>query len=993
VLSNMATKDINMSVRSDADLQAIQTSVAFKNISDAVEQYRRQFFLAFLALVAFSAVHVGLVVIANLYTMQTRVNQGQLTDASDSTRAVGTAMSVQTFDLGFIMSNMDGETQMEALNSLESASFVDNMDNYRQYTVTGFQLGGYKRSELKLYTSVGHILEYVRGKGLRVYTETGTENTCNCTRPESRRSLLKAAADLGEVSTLKIGDHVYTFTFDTYAGTQAMGNSWVSSALADSKGDETNSKVYTERNGIDGKVKAYDLKTGKMTLCIGSDARCIRNAMFEFGRGTDAAAISAAWMGVQGNRDLFKANLQSNVDAGITKGLYDLGKALLDMKPDQYESYKVMLEEDHAEREDAYTALLQGQTWVKTERDTGVNTAYHTISRERDVHVRAYNYVGSFYFMHDMAEHNTWTGATHTGTGLVGRGFACTNRNDYSDGNTGIAESLGKNEKGDPGKTCEATEAGGNMMGGYFFSSALGTYEAFLSLLPAKYCDIARNTNVDDLAALNIPAFFLYYLHGWGESAGALVELKTFLVKMQSQDLSRTGGKMIHGDLVLVAPDDNATPFGGRTWYRNSDFTGYHMDMIAWELPTFITDSTGLTAYANGLFGCSMGGAGSLSILMTYPDKYVGAVPFNAPTETNECISYGVCHLECLVDAYMCELVWTSPGVAYNPYVIVTAGNELSTTGYYQPFALGIAERTRVQEVAVGTCMNVGKGKITTVATGTGGRLHNSVRTEGKETVEQMLSSKWVYAPVTSTATPMFWLDPIWFTVVTQGFYPTHNIYTDDEDCVVIKSLLDRMPLWRLKSDVLDGGKFIFMSTDSNDEFGIAAMANRFVGELIKKYDPTTEDLTNNSFASNGSFYEDTFGLGGHTMSTRDFKTAVQFFSDVIANGITQSRDKDNQYTGEHTVNTLVSCPTYLKADEIVIEQQSTNAIINYSGLNRNCPDSRYVFNWGRWGTDGDKKIPTGGNPVDMVKYNNVKGLATESECKGDYIEESFPTS
>jgi hypothetical protein len=182
-----------MDVRNDVDLQAIQTSVAFKNISDAVEQYRRQFGLAFLALVAFSAIHVGLVVIANLYTMQTRVTDGALTSTSSAGAAtpVGTASVTKQYDLSYIMTNMDETSQVHALNHMKSISFVDKSDNYRQYTVTGFQLGGWKRSELKLYTAVGHVLEYVRGKGVRVFAESGsTSSGCNCTGTTSRRQML-----------------------------------------------------------------------------------------------------------------------------------------------------------------------------------------------------------------------------------------------------------------------------------------------------------------------------------------------------------------------------------------------------------------------------------------------------------------------------------------------------------------------------------------------------------------------------------------------------------------------------------------------------------------------------------------------------------------------------------------------------------------------------------------------------------------------------------
>jgi len=466
---------------------------------------------------------------------------------------------------------------------------------------------------------------------------------------------------------------------------------------------------------------------------------------------------------------------------------------------------------------------------------------------------------------------------------------------------------------------------------------------------------------------------------------------------------------MYHSDLVLIAPDDNGTPFGGRTWYRNSDFTGYHTDMIVFELPAFVTGSTGLTSYGNALFGCSMGGAGSLNILMTYPTEFVGAAPFNAPTEANSCIRYGTCHLECLVDAFMCELVWTSPGVAYNPFVLITSGSLLSSVGYYQPVALGIAEK--VKEDGMAGCMKESSAytcnHFACVMATNSGRLHNSFHSEGKLDKDQKAFSSslssFVYASDADIGKPagdMFWLDPIWFVVVTQGFMPTHNIYTDEErndNCATMYGLLNTMPTWRLDntpgilSTGSDGGLYIFMSTDTNDDedhgFGILEMAHRFVGLLIA------------DSSSQGSFYEDRYGSGGHTMSVRDFKTAIQFFSDVSRNGKNDgTTDKDGVTTyGVRAANAGIipaiagrifndGCPGYLLISEVNVVQQSAHAILNYMAKSdthvNECSSGRPTFDWGNWdcgGCDtenpGSQKFSYGDNPVDVDKF---KGKQTD---------------
>jgi predicted esterase len=197
-----------MEVRSDADLQAIQTSVAFKNISDAIEQYRRHFGVAFLALIAFSAIHVGLVVIANLYTLQTRVSHGVLTSTTDDSAPVATSSVVERYDLQYIMTNMNEVQQLKALRQLHEASFTDKAGNFRQYSVTGFQLGGWRRSDLKLFTSVGHVLHYNRGSGLRVLSENGTTSTGSNVTEHGRKLLQDASISNDAQSSTQLAQEV-----------------------------------------------------------------------------------------------------------------------------------------------------------------------------------------------------------------------------------------------------------------------------------------------------------------------------------------------------------------------------------------------------------------------------------------------------------------------------------------------------------------------------------------------------------------------------------------------------------------------------------------------------------------------------------------------------------------------------------------------------------------------------------------------------------------
>jgi len=195
-------------------------------------------------------------------------------------------------------------------------------------------------------------------------------------------------------------------------------------------------------------------------------------------------------------------------------------------------------------------------------------------------------------------------------------------------------------------------------------------------------------------------------------------------------------------------------------------------------------------------------------------------------------------------------------------------------------------------------------------------------------------------------------------------------VHTDAENCNAaftegrLIDLVKAMPLWRLDDYGTvfsnNGATFLFVSTDSNDDFDIDAMAHTFVTKA------------NQLSGSSASIYEDIYGMGGHTMSMRDFKTAWQFFSDIYGTlGV--------EMLGEHAVPV---CAWYLRQDEVTLVQQSSGAKIDYRNPNPNayavdpvvdytsssyladpdtyvhppteCPYSeRPAFSWGDWDCGG----------------------------------------
>jgi len=552
----------------------------------------------------------------------------------------------------------------------------------------------------------------------------------------------------------------------------------------------------------------------------------------------------------------------------------------------------------------------------------------------------------------------------------------------------------------------EAVSIPPTLVGGYFFSEILGTYEAFLASVPGSYCMLAKDLEEIESGTTVAYGFYVYYLHGWGESAGLLAEIAPFLETLSMQP------EMIIPSLVVVAPDDNSSPFGGRTWYRNSDFTGYHVDMIVFELPVFIGASTGLTAVTSGLFGCSMGGVGAYSILMTYPWAYTGAVPFNAPTESNPCVAYGTCHLECLVDAFMCELVWTSVGVAFNPFVLVGVGAVMQSAGYYMPFGFGIAHAASISEHA--SCLT---SEHSVIAKGSGRFMNNMPDREGPKGDSNMNSPpRYAFGYDSSdldgiTGEAYFWLDPNWFIVVTQGFSPTHNVHTDAENCNAaftegrLIDLVKAMPLWRLDDYGTvfsnNGATFLFVSTDSNDDFDIDAMAHTFVTKA------------NQLSGSSASIYEDIYGMGGHTMSMRDFKTAWQFFSDIYG---TLATANSELLTGVEMLGDAVPvCAYYLRQDEVTLVQQSSGAkidyrnpyteyvvdpVVDYTNPSYHADPNNYVypstecsgsdrpaFSWGDWDCGG---CASSGGQLSEDQIAKFNGMIQEREVGDCYAAAVF---
>jgi hypothetical protein len=1003
----MTFKESEMGLnRSDADLQAIQTSVAFKNISDAVEQYRRQFGLAFLALIAFSAIHVGLVVIANLYTMQTRVSHGTLTDASDNSEAVATAASTRTYDLSFIMSNMDEPAQVDALTNMKSVSFVDRSDAYRAYTVTGFQLGGWKRSELKLYTSVGHVLEYVRGKGVRVFSENGTTNN------QTRRALLESAsptsgsdspteftlapsesptymgwtaykAELdhmlttvppqtstsiksieidsitgtlttGKVKSDDISDMDDVDTFkgmrDHVIGNFALNDNYINTELpyikAFASGLSDAAKTELNKEDWGGSVSSWetivkkelkDCKVGSTSCFTDNEVDAYWNTAkhnSEVGAKEMAKGVNR-WL-TNGDTDNGASTPTESAQQMFEKGITDAKKAVADNSGQSTYAgmlYNSVAQEaaraDATSEESKYISEFYSETSKRRGSDNWDTTTQSAISGVLTTVANSVDYTLKAYSQFKAGQ---YIGPTETGTV-----YTDTDTDGYGCGKSSVTTLMEYDS--DPAvMAVSVCTSSGHMVGGYFFSEVLGTYEAFMVYVPTSYCNVAKTKTAAEVHGLDIGEFYLYFLHGWGQSAELLLDASPVISHMASTCTdhdgdSSTANMCLTADFITIAPEDGASPFGSKTWYVNVVNNGYHMDMIAFELPEFLGNTLGIHADGAGLFGFSMGGFGTASILMTYSGLYNAGAAFNAPLDAHICFVRNTCHLQCGVNPIYCELMWTSIQSAMNPYVMVKNGGVVTTEGYYDPVAVGVAVGLLAKGASEAKCaldtdiegmiIASKSGKLKDTNTFQYNAFGSSVdlgmvdlgsgETYGSD--YKIFDDNGLSIATVSWAAN-YYLDPIYFIISSAGYAVTHNPLTDERnfntpsDVKPFGAFLEQMPLTRVRRNPTiwcsnEINTYFMVATDLNDEYGLALVADEFS-------DVISNDLGSDQYMQ-GGYIHDTYGSQGHTMSARDFGKAYQFFSDVFYTMKHVSED------GEEVFYHTYVCSVYLNPTEMYV--------------------------------------------------------------------------
>lgn len=953
-----------MELRSDADLQAIQTSVAFKNISDAVEQYRRQFGLAFLALVAFSAIHVGLVVIANLYTMQTKLHGGVLTDASDPSMPVTTGESKQAFDLQYIMTHLQDVEQLRALSEVRTASFVDPTGTYRQYTVTGFQIGGWKRSELKLYTSVGHVLQYVRGQGVQVYTESSAPTaSCNCSAAHSQRKLLGGGGTIAVVNIYSGATSYVPFPdFDensTAEEIEAWNDMYYAANYGTSLGDQAKADYVTRQvNKLDetadllGRWSAGRVNYAAGTGWTGYDMSerawktTVKHAVARnYGWGLTSAGANAyehnaaSWKAGAGAReDAYEAAVGAAEEAASTYAgeiaeaesaysdwVADNDITLYDGKEFTGSAWKTFLLANNiyeGSGYEDYEAALSANGGYDNMVKNVVNEVIVDIVRSAHVYVDSWNsFTSTGFFGTDAIALEASSGYTVGGFPSGEYGCSGVAMSDIFEGDTIVHDTVinGKMVKGSISMFCETDAA---LLGGAFFSPVLGAHDSFIAhVTKSLLCAGGNPISAGDGGLHVIGVWYLYFLHGWGESSSILFEYDEMISSLMTTISAEADDSSV-GRFVTFVVNDMACPYGGKTWYMNSFFTGYHMDMIVFDLPHYAENSFGFAALGKGLFGFSMGGFGSMSIVMTYPKIFFGAATFNAVLDADPCMHYGYCHTYCSVDAFACDLKWTTTHVAFLPYVTMKSGMYLSSVGAFDPVAYGVAMSgcngngaCRCSES--GAIILSGAVRVSELAD-SNMKLTNNNPSIPPHTIADATSTprlgpgygQVITSSATYPTTPFyaggavtfsnyFYLDPVEYTKHVSHFSPSFDPVSGEKVQASWDVYMFMQPLHRLITFnmLAHAPVFMLVASDSDDPYGLPEQANAIgagVGLAGGDVDIYGFSSTLAMHSSGGFILDTSYSAGcGHCMDARDFTVAYMFFADIFDSWTTCSTNSD----------------------------------------------------------------------------------------------------
>jgi len=329
------------------------------------------------------------------------------------------------------------------------------------------------------------------------------------------------------------------------------------------------------------------------------------------------------------------------------------------------------------------------------------------------------------------------------------------------------------------------------------------------------------------------------------------------------------------------------------------------------------------------------------------------------------------------VNPFMCELLWTSIHAAFNPYVLVKTGRNVASEGFYDPVANGVAAKLRsdgssaycgtgtpswmsseqiADRTAIGgdvlapkkmQIFSEGDGRLMNTAAFHIGSMCSFVGSTAtcndKSVLASMGGSEWDSASITVTGesnSGTFWLSPNHYARASQGFDPAFNTLTDAVNFKAYFNYVYQMPLSRIASNpgmFQTGTTLLFLSCDSNDEWKIGDSTTKFYAALtgsamtaggMSMAGGAIHDQWNSWPCAAGASPPSGSGCGSHTMSLRDYKIGLQYFSDIFSTRVASKKSS----TGAVVWKSGTVCAKYIRADEISLAGEVGSLLVDAGG-------------------------------------------------------------
>jgi len=269
--------------------------------------------------------------------------------------------------------------------------------------------------------------------------------------------------------------------------------------------------------------------------------------------------------------------------------------------------------------------------------------------------------------------------------------------------------------------------------------------------------------------------------------------------------------------------------------------------------------------------------------------------------------------MECGVDFVLCELLWISVGVAFFPFVTITEGAEMSSGNDYDPMAQGICFLMWSQMTNDVVCSGGdwqytwtgGTGSLSVGYTASGAHIclvggecvddlfaaidmvenadSDSQFYLEQEAVTSLYDATAKGSSVSWMLDTNFYLNPIYFTMSVNHFFPTHNAVTSEPEKDNFQMFMSGSPFWKLFSTsgsydsdrglFAQNPQYLLFSVDKNDEFNQYPQTCAFAALIHTSWVGTFAGLWAYDVPLTGR---------GHNYDLHDLVLTIEWFSEAF---------------------------------------------------------------------------------------------------------------